>query len=72
MKGELPVVGGRIPHHLNDQLQAFCQQTGKTSSEVIRDALSAYLGVHSPESIESLNKRVAALERQYKKLAQLV
>lgn len=72
MKGELPVVGGRIPHHLNDQLQAFCQQTGKTQSDVIRDALSAYLGVNSPESIESLQKRVASLEQQYKKLAQLV
>lgn len=72
MKGELPVVGSRIPHHLNDQLQTFCRETGKTSSEVVRDALSAYLGINSPESIESLNKRVAALERQYKKLAQLI
>lgn len=49
-----------------------CQQTGKTPSEVVHDALSAYLGVNSPESIESLNQRVVALERQYKKLAQLV
>jgi phosphate uptake regulator len=72
MKGELPVVGGRIPHALNDKLEAFCTESGKTTSEVLRDALSAYLGVNTPDSVESLNKRVAALERQYKKLAQLV
>lgn len=72
MKGELPVVGGRIPRPLNDKLQAFCTESGKTTSEVVRDALSAYLGVNSPESVESINKRLAALERQYRKLAQLV
>lgn len=72
MKGELPVVAGRISHTLNDKLQAFCEETGKSPSGVVRDALSAYLGVNTPESIESINKRVAALERQYKKLAQLV
>lgn len=72
MRGELPVVSGRIPHHLLNQLEDFCQETGKTSSEVLRDALCAYLGVNTPESIESLQRRVATLERQYKKLAQLV
>jgi predicted DNA-binding protein len=72
MKGELSVVGGRIPHVLKDKLVAFCKETGQTESQVIRDALSAYLGVNTPDTIESLNKRVAALERQYKKLAQLV
>ncbi len=72
MKGELPVVGGRVPHVLKDQLTAFCTETGQTESQVIREALSAYLGVHTPESIESLNKRIAVLERQYKKLTQLI
>lgn len=57
---------------LKDKLVALCQETGQTESQVIRDALSAYLGVNTPDTIESLNKRVAALERQYKKLAQLV
>lgn len=72
MKGELPVVGGRVPHEIKDKLIAFCQGTGQTESQVIRDALSAYLGVNTPDAVQSLNKRVAALERQYKKLAQLV
>lgn len=72
MKGELPVVGGRIPHALKEKLAAFCQETGQTESQVIRDALSAYLGVNTPDTVRSLDKRVAALERQYKKLTQLI
>jgi len=44
MKGELPVVGGRVPHEVKDKLIALCQDTGQTESQVIRDALSAYLG----------------------------
>jgi hypothetical protein len=35
-------------------------------------ATAQYLGRTDPESVESLMKRVAALERQVKKLAQLV
>lgn len=72
MKGELPVVGGRIPHVLKDKLAAFCQETGQSESQIIRDALSAYLGVNTPDTVQSLDKRVAALERQYKKLTQLI
>lgn len=72
MKGELPVVGGRVSHVLKEKLVAFCQETRQTESQVIRDALGAYLGVNTPDSVESLNKRVAALERQYKKLTQLI
>jgi predicted DNA-binding protein len=51
MKGELPVVGGRVPHVLKDKLTAFCIETGQTESQVIRDALSAYLGVNTPETV---------------------
>ena len=72
MKGELPVVGGRIPHALNDKLQAFSQETGDSSSKIVRDALSAYLGVNTPETVQSVEKRVAALERKLAKLMQMV
>lgn len=72
MKAELPVVGCRIPHVLNEKLQALSQETGESASQICRDALNAYLGVHTPESVQSLSKRVAALERQYKKLTQLI
>lgn len=72
MKGEQPVVGGRVPHVLKTKLTEFCQNTGQSESEVIRSALSEYLQVNTPESIQSLNKRIATLERQYKKLTQLI
>jgi predicted DNA-binding protein len=72
VKGELPVVGGRIPHALNDKLRALSQQTGDSSSKIVRDALSAYLSVNTPESAQAIEKRVAALERKIAKLMQLV
>jgi predicted DNA-binding protein len=72
MKGELPTVGSRIPHALHDKLQALSQETGASFSQIVRDALSAYVGMHTPESAESLAKRVAALERKVAKLTQLV
>lgn len=72
MKGELPVVACRISHTLNDKLQQLSRETGESPSKILRDALSTYLGVNTPDSAESINRRVAALERQYKKLAQLV
>lgn len=72
MKGELPNVGSRIPHPLYDRLQALSQETGDCTSKIVRDALAAYLGMNTPESAESLAKRVAALERKVAKLTQLV
>ena len=72
MKGELPVVGGRVSYEIKDNLIAFCQGTGQTESQVIRDALSAYLEVNNPDIVRSLNKRVAALERKMTKLTQMI
>jgi predicted amino acid-binding ACT domain protein len=72
MKGELPVVGGRGPHVLKDKLAAFCQEIGQTESQVIRDVLSTYLGVNTPDAVQSLDKRVAALERKMTKLTQMI
>jgi predicted DNA-binding protein len=72
MKGELPVAASRIPHVLNDRMIAFAQETGDSPSKIVRDALSAYLGVNSPESAQSVEKRVAALERKLMKLAQMM
>jgi metal-responsive CopG/Arc/MetJ family transcriptional regulator len=72
MKGELPVAASRIPHALNDKLLAFAQETGDSRSKIVHDALSAYLGVNTPESAQSVEKRVAALERKLAKLMQIV
>lgn len=72
MRGQLPVVGCRIPHTLNDRLMELSQATGDTPSKILRDALSSYLDVNSPETVQSVEKRVTGLERKVAKLMQMV
>jgi predicted DNA-binding protein len=71
-KGQQPMVGARVPHAWKDQIKGICQETGKSESEVVQEAIPQYLGRTDLDSVESLMKRVATLERQLKKLAQLV
>lgn len=66
------MVGARVPHGWKNQIEEICQETGKCESEIVQEAISQYLGRTDPDSVESMSKRVAALERQVKKLAQLV
>lgn len=66
------MVGARVPHAWKNQIEEICQETGKCESEIVQEAISQYLGRTDPDSVESMSKRVAALERQMKKLAQLV
>jgi predicted DNA-binding protein len=71
-KGQRPMVGARVPHAWKDQIDALCQETGKCESAIVQEAIAQYLGRTDLDSVESMSKRVAALERQLKKLAQLV
>lgn len=71
-KGQKPMVGARVPHSWKNQIEAICQTTGKGESDIIREAIAQYLDRTDLNSVESLMKRVANLERQMKKLAQLV
>lgn len=66
------MVGARIPHGWYEQIQDICQETGKSESEVVQEALASYLGQTDLESVQSMNKRLVNLERQYKKLVALV
>lgn len=66
------MVGARIPRAWMDQIQGICQESGKSPSEVVQEALAEYLGRTDVDSVSSLKKRVAALERKYRKLAELV
>ena len=67
-----PLAHARIPQEWEAQLRAIATETGQTYSDVVRQAIGAYLGKTEVDSVESMSKRVAALERQLKKLAQLV
>jgi RHH-type rel operon transcriptional repressor/antitoxin RelB len=71
-KGQKPMVGARVPHSWKDQIRAICNETGKSESEVVQEAIAQYLGQVDVNSIASINKRVASLERQYQKLMKLV
>lgn len=66
------MVGARIPHSWKSQLQVLCQEAGKSESELVQEAIAAYLGKTDVDSLTSMQKRLGALERQYKKLATLV
>lgn len=66
------MIGARVPHSWKDQIEAICQASGKSESEVVQEALAQYLGMTDVNSVVSLAKRVAQLERQYQKLVKLV
>jgi predicted DNA-binding protein len=63
-----PLAHARIPQEWEAQLRAIATETGQTYSEVVRQAIGAYLGKTDVASVEAMSKRVAALERQLKKL----
>lgn len=66
------MVGARVPHSWKDQIEEICQESGKSESEVVQEAIAQYLNITDAESVVSLAKRVAKLERQYQKLVKLM
>lgn len=70
--GQKPMVGARVPHSWKEQIETLCRESGKSESEIVQEAIAQYLGRTDANSVISLNKRVAALERQYQKLVKLV
>lgn len=62
----------RVPHNWKEQIETVCRESGKTESVIVQEAIAQYLGQVDVNSVASLNKRVAALERQYQKLVKLV
>lgn len=71
-KMALVAIGGRIPEVDAIQLKQIQDETGKSQSEVVREAVALYLGHNPPESVTQLNKRVSSLEKQLTKLQRLV
>jgi RHH-type rel operon transcriptional repressor/antitoxin RelB len=64
----LALVAGRVPQSYVDQLDKIGEATGKCQSELVREALAAYLGKTEPESVEKMSRRMAQLEKQVKAL----
>ncbi|MEA5464498.1 CopG family ribbon-helix-helix protein [Leptothoe sp. PORK10 BA2] len=67
-----PVVSARIPHSWSDQINEIANETGRTPSDVVKEAIGLYLEQTDPNGVASMARRLNTLEKQVKKLAQLV
>ena len=68
----LIAVGGRIPENHALQLKQIQAETGKTESELVREAVALLLGKTSPESCTSTNRRLHKVEQQLARLQRMV
>jgi metal-responsive CopG/Arc/MetJ family transcriptional regulator len=60
-----PMVGARIPQDYINEIDAICEATGRSRSQVILEAIEVYLGKESDDTIES---ELAALKREVEAL----
>ena len=67
-----PIAAARIPHSWNDQIIEIATETNQKPSDIVKEAIGLYLGKTDPDSVVSMARRVATLEKQIKKLVQLV
>ena len=67
-----PIAAARIPHSWDEQIRAIAQETGRTPSDVVKEAIGLYLEKMDPTSVAAMKHRLDKLERQYKKLTQLI
>jgi predicted transcriptional regulator len=55
-----PGVGAKIPHELYNELQRVKEATGKSESQLLNEAIAAYLGIASPATIPDRLSQVEA------------
>lgn len=67
-----PIAAARIPHSWDEQIRAIATETGRTPSEVVKEAIGLYLEKTDPSGVASMARRLGNLEKQVKKLVQLV
>lgn len=61
-----PFFSGRIPKELNDSVVKHCEETGKSKTQVLVEALSNYLNIPVPES--TTNYRVEVTKEEFNSL----
>ena len=61
-----PFFSGRIPKELNQSIIKHCEETGKSKTQVLVEALSNYLNIPIPESSQKLKPEVT--KEQFKSL----
>lgn len=47
-----PMVGARVPHEWQQQINAIALASGRKEAEIVREALGQYLGRTDPGSIK--------------------
>ena len=67
-----PIAATRIPHSWDEQIRAIAHETGRTPSDVVKEAIGFYLEKTDPDGVASMGRRLATLEKQVRKLLQLV
>ena len=60
-----PMIGARIPQDYINELDAICEATGRSRSQVILEAIEVYLGKESGNTVES---ELAALKQEVEAL----
>ena len=67
-----PMVGARVPQEWHQQISAIALATDRKEAEIVRDAITRYLGKTDPNSIKgaisNLQERVAIIERKLTRL----
>lgn len=65
---ESPMVGARISLDWHKQIQQIAQAAGRKESEVVREAITQYLGITDRDNVKGaiadLQDRVSRLERR--------
>jgi predicted DNA-binding protein len=65
-----PHVAAKIPHEVHAQLIRFKESTGKTESQILNEAIAAYLGIEAketvPDAVSQLSSDVSELKQQVK------
>ena len=67
-----PIAAARIPHSWDEQIHAIATETGRTPSDVVKEAIGLYLEKTDLDGVVSMARRLRTLEKQVRKLLQLV
>ena len=67
-----PIASARIPHSWNEQIRAIAHETSQTPSDIVKEAIGLYLEKTDPNGVASMARRLTALEKQVRKLLQIV
>jgi hypothetical protein len=62
---ESPTVGVRIPPEWLEEINALCEQTGQTKTQIVLEALGHYLGKTTVSGINTKLETLSNLLRTY-------